>query len=218
MLLSKGSVKLRSLALSPFVLALATGLAGATATGCFFFDGHDDHDSYDDVGTDADTAPPDDTSPPPVDVPETVSEVTIQPDQVMSAAGGEGVGIFVEYNTGGKWRIWTTCDTFTSKAICSYQIFASFTRIEHFKSYATEDVEGFDEVQVFEDGVVQFTAETDSDIDALVLEVEENQPIQLEVFIDGQNAQPFVYWVSDDIIHAGAPDNPVIFRPVATHL
>jgi hypothetical protein len=209
MLLSKGSVKLRSLVVSPFVLALTAGLAGATATGCFFFDDHDGHND----NIDEDVAPPDDPGVPP-DVPDTVTEVAIQPDQVMSAVGGEGVGIFVEVYTGGKWRIWTTCDTFTSKSICSYQIFASFTRTEHLLAYSAEDVEGFDEVQVFEDGVVQFMAETDSDTDSLWLEVEENQPVQLEVFIDGQSAQPFVYWVSDDIIHAGAPDNPVSFVPV----
>jgi hypothetical protein len=211
MLLSKGPVKLRSLVLSPFVLALTAGLAGAMATGCFFFDDHDHQDTYDD---NTDVAPPD----VPPEVPDTVSEVAIQPDQIMSAVGGEGVGIFVEYYAGGKWRIWTTCDTFTSKSICSYQIFASFTRIEHLKSYGTEELEGFDEVQVLDDGVVQFIADTDSDTDGLVLEVEENQPVQLEVFIDGQSAQPFVYWVSDDVIHAGAPDNPVLFLPVvATH-
>lgn len=206
MLLSKGTVKPRSLVLSPFVLALTVGLAGTMNTGCFFIgDGDHHHDDYDD-----DVTP---TDPPP-DVPAEVSEVIIQPDRVLEAVPGEGVGVFVEYQTGGKWRIWTTCDTFTSKTVCSYEIFANVTRVEHLHTYGTEEVEGFDEVKAFEDGTVQLIADTDSDIDALVLEVEEGQPLDLEVYLDGQSAQPFVYWVSDDVIHAGAPDNPVRFRPV----
>jgi hypothetical protein len=209
MLLSKGSVKLRSLVMSPFVLALAVGLTG---TGCFFVGGDHDHDDgqYDD-GPDV-VDPP---TQPEENVPVEVSEVSIQPDRVLEAVPGEGVGIFVEYMTGGKWRIWTTCDTFTSKTVCSYQIFASVDRIEHLKAYAADQLEGFDEVKVFEDGVVQFIADTDSDVDAIVLEVEENQPLDLEVYIDGQSAQPFVYWVSDEVIHAGAPENPTRFIPIA---
>lgn len=203
MLLSKGSVKLRSLVASSFVLALTAGLAGAATTGCFFIGDHD-HD-------DGDQGP--DVTDPGTPVPDAVAEVAIQPDQVLNAAPGEGVGIFVEYMTGGKWRIWTTCDTFTSKQVCSFQIFASTRRAEHLRAYALEEAEGFDEVTDLGDGTIQLIADTDSDIDALVLEVEDTQPIELEVYIDGQNAQPFVYWVSDGVIHAGAPDNPVAFVP-----
>jgi hypothetical protein len=208
MLLSKGSVKLRSLFLSSFVLAMTTGLAGAASTGCFFI-GHDDDDHHD--WDDDDVAPPTDPVTPPAE--ELLTEVAIQPDRTLEAAPGEGVGIFVEYYSGGKWRIWTTCDTFSSKQVCKFQILASTVRTEHLRTYATEDVEGFDEVQDLGGGMVQLIADTDSDTDTLVLEVEDGQPLEVEVYIDGQSAQPFVYWVSDDLIHAGAPDNPVRFLP-----
>lgn len=207
MMLSKGSVKLRSLVTSSFVLALTAGLAGAATTGCFFVGGHDHDSGWDDGSTDVD----DPTDP--GTVPQEVSQVDIQPDRVLESTPGEGVGIFVEYQTGGHWRVWTTCDTFSSKQICSYSIFASTTRAEHLRAYATEDAEGYDEVKDLGGGMVQFLADTDSDTDALVLDVEEGQPLDLEVYIDGQNAQPYVYWVSDDIVHGGAPDNPVRFLP-----
>jgi hypothetical protein len=212
MLLSKGSVKLRSLALSPFVLALSAGLAG---TGCFFIDDdHHDDDYGDDIGDDVG----DDTDDPPdVDPgkdPETITEVSIQADQVLEAKPGEGVGIFVEYYTGGKWRIWMTCDTFTSKQVCGYQIFAGTKRAESLLGYATEEVEGYDEVKDLGDGNVELIADTDSDIDSLLLDVEPGAPLNLEVYIDGQSAQAFVYWVSDGVIHPGAPSNPLTFHPL----
>ncbi|MBK8254017.1 MAG: hypothetical protein IPK82_15305 [Polyangiaceae bacterium] len=208
MLLSKGSVKLRSLSLSPLVLAATVGLAGAAGTGCFFVD-HDHHDDWDDDTTDT----PDNPDVP--NDPAQVSEVMIQPDLVLEAKPGEGVGIFVEYQSGGKWRIWTTCDTFTSKQVCAYDIFAATRLPTDLRAYALEDAEGFDEVKDLGEGMVELIADTDSDTDALVLETEPGASLDIEVYIDGQSAQPYVYWVSNDVIHVGTPDNPTRFVPQA---
>jgi len=199
MLLSKGTVKLRSLGLSPFVLALAVGVAGAASAGCFFVDDHGGH------GTPPDEGPPPD---------ETIKQVAIQSDQQLSANPGEGVGIFVEYRAGGQWHIWTTCDTFTSKAVCSFDIFAG-TRPELLRSYATDQAEGYDEVKDLGNGEIELLADTDSDTDGLIVMTEPGAPLDLEVYLDGNSAAPFVYWVSDDVIRTGAPDNPVEFVPAS---
>jgi hypothetical protein len=37
--------------------------------------------------------------------------VDVDTDQTMTAAPGQGVGVFTEYATGGHWHIWWTCDT-----------------------------------------------------------------------------------------------------------
>ena len=37
--------------------------------------------------------------------------VDVDPNQTMNATPGEGVGVFVEYKTGGHWHVWWTCDT-----------------------------------------------------------------------------------------------------------
>lgn len=199
MLLSKGSVKLRSLGLSPFVLALTVGLAGAASTGCFFIDEGGHH---------GDEMPPDTGSP----EPQTISQVAIQPDQTLNAPPGEGVGIFVEYRADGKWHISTTCDTFYSKAVCSFDMFVSMDPAL-LRTYATDQVEGYDEVKDLGDGQIEFIADTDSDTDGLVIEGEPGALLQLEVYLDGSSAEKFVYWVSDDVMHPGAPSNPVQFLP-----
>ena len=202
MLLSKGTVKLRSLGLSPFVLALAVGVAGAATTGCFFVEDHGGHGTM-----------PDDNNPDQPD-PGTITQVAIQADQQLSANPGEGVGIFVEYRAGGQWHIWTTCDTFTSKAVCSFDIFAG-TRPEQLRSYATDQAEGYDEVKDLGNGELELIADTDSDTDGLIVVTDPGAPLALEVYLDGNGAEPFVYWVSDNIIHTGAPDNPVEFVPAS---
>jgi hypothetical protein len=37
--------------------------------------------------------------------------VEVDSNQTMNAQPGEGVGVFVEYNKGGHWHVWWTCDT-----------------------------------------------------------------------------------------------------------
>lgn len=51
--------------------------------------------------------------------------VVLDTDQVMNADPGQGVGIFTEYFTGGKWHIWWTCDTTLSKQLCDVSLSAT---------------------------------------------------------------------------------------------
>jgi hypothetical protein len=37
--------------------------------------------------------------------------VDVDPNQTLSAAPGQGAGVFIEYKTGGHWHVWWTCDT-----------------------------------------------------------------------------------------------------------
>lgn len=51
--------------------------------------------------------------------------VVLDTDQVMNADPGQGVGIFTEYFTGGKWHVWWTCDTTLSKQVCDVSLSAT---------------------------------------------------------------------------------------------
>jgi hypothetical protein len=51
--------------------------------------------------------------------------VEIDTDQTMTAAGGEGVGVFIEYAKGGHWHVWWTCDTKQTKQSCDFAVSAS---------------------------------------------------------------------------------------------
>ena len=46
--------------------------------------------------------------------------VDVDPNQTMNAAPGEGVGVFVEYKTGGHWNVWWTCDTNKTGLNCAF--------------------------------------------------------------------------------------------------
>src|SRR5580704_5505136 len=37
--------------------------------------------------------------------------VVVDANQTMSASPGQGVGVFTQYQTGGHWNVWWSCDT-----------------------------------------------------------------------------------------------------------
>lgn len=51
--------------------------------------------------------------------------VHLDADRTMSAKGGDGVGIFVEYKTGGHWRVWLACDTNITGDACQMSVTAT---------------------------------------------------------------------------------------------
>ena len=203
MLLSKGSVKLRSLGLSTFVLTLAMGTVGVAGTGCIFVDDHHGH---------GDESMPDPGDPdPPQDQ---ISQVAIEADQALSANPGEGVGIFVEYRSGGEWHIWTTCDTNFSGVTCPFDIYTSVDSSSTIFSITEENLEGFDSTTTQSGlGTVDLHFETGGDYDAAEIDVTPGAILRVEAVIDGQTEPRFIYWFGDGVLHEGAPTTPIDFIP-----
>jgi len=65
------------------------------------------------------TGPPTSTTPP------SPMLVEVDTDQTMNAEAGQGVGVFIEYGKGGKWRLWWTCDTAKTRQTCEFNVVAS---------------------------------------------------------------------------------------------
>lgn len=198
MAFSADSVKLRSLALWPALLT-----AALAATGCIIID-NDHRDRHQDDGYVE--------APPVTDDPMLVS---IDTDAVVSAAPGDGVGLFVEYAADGTWRISTTCDTDYSGATCVFDVFASVDTSSELTDIAGEDLEGRDGIALLEEGVAGFHAETDSDVDAMILTTTPGAILRVEMYLDGFSQPRFVYWFGNGVLHTGAPTNPVDFEPTS---
>jgi hypothetical protein len=51
--------------------------------------------------------------------------VDVDPNRTMTATPGAGVGVFTQYQTGGHWSIWWTCDTTKTGLPCAFDITVS---------------------------------------------------------------------------------------------
>ncbi|WP_437969971.1 hypothetical protein WMF04_12015 [Sorangium sp. So ce260] len=209
MTISADFVKLRSLGLCSFLL-VAAPLASA---GCIIVDeddrheGHAQHDDWDDGEDENDNDPP-----PPTDEPLLVA---IDTGAVLNSEPGEGVGIFVEYAAGGTWRLWTTCDTNTSKVVCSFDLYASVDTSSELFDIVGTDLEKTDATRLVDEGIAYLHAETGSDVDAMTFTTTEGAIVRLEAYLDGAQEPRYVYWFGDGILHEGAPSNPLDFEPTS---
>lgn len=193
------NVKLGSLAVSSRIFALCAGIVALT--GCIIVDGGST--TTIDNGN---TTPP----PPPAEP----MLMTIDTDMALDAKGGDGVGIFVEYSSGGRYRIWTTCDTISSNQTCPFDIYVSVDTQSVVSSITEENLEGTDSVFSQQgQGAVDLHFDTNSDYDAVVLDVTPGAILRVEAYVDGIGQPRFIYWVGDGFLHQGAPTNPVDLQP-----
>jgi len=169
--------------------------AGALcASGCLIIDDHDDHFVDDDVVIDDGHV-----------------HERIDADQTLQTELGEGVGLFVEYYSGGTWILWTSCDTYLSDFACDFQVhvLAGSTLGE----VATFDFEAGDDVDVVSSDELWFYAVTSTDSETVQLEAAPGEVVEIELWLDGYLEPSFIYWIGDGLVHEGASGSPVIFEP-----
>jgi hypothetical protein len=139
--------------------------------------------------------------------------VTIDADQILHTDLGQGVGLFVEYSTGGGWRLWTSCDTAISDVTCSFDAHVvGDADISHVTPVGLG--EG-DSVELGATNELWFYAETGTESDAVEFASNPGASVELELWLDGAIDPAYIYWVGDGVVHEGAPDSPVVFEPNA---
>lgn len=197
MRLSLHSVKLTSL----FAVAACLGLA---ASGCFFVHDDDDHRGND--------SPPDATPAPVLET----QLVAIDADATLEASPGKGVGVFVEYATGGHWNVLTTCDSNTpvNQGIpCGFDIFATVLDGGSIDNPKGRELAGKDGIEIQADGTVHLYTENTLSLSGISFDTAPGATVELEVYLDGVADPHFIYWVGREILHRGAPSNPIDFQP-----
>ena len=149
-------------------------------------------------------------NPPVLDTPQ---QVAITPDKTLQADPGKGVGIFVEYATGGRWHVWTSCDTDQSSVSCNFEVFAIPEQGARISNVQAEGLEGGELAEELTDGSAHLSASTASEFDGMTFEATPGAVVELEVYFDGVPDSRVVFWFGNDTLHTGAPTDPVDFLP-----
>jgi hypothetical protein len=173
--------------------AVAAALGGALAVGCVVADTPDISES-----SNAATA--------------AVDSVPIDTNATLDTGAGNGVGVFVEYASGGHWAIFTACDTATSGEICSFDILVS-AGMGSIQSFAGQSLGATDSLELNSDGSLELVARTAMGLDGVTFDTAPGVAIAVTVSLDSLEQARFIYWVGSGILHRGAPTDPVILAP-----
>lgn len=189
-------------------VALVTlACASVASIGCVLTDGNGG----------GDVNPPD-TNPPPV----AIQQMPIDADATLQAKPGDGVGVFVEYTTGGHWRVFTACDVNqpTNPGVpCAFDVLASPVASPKGAPSAVitnikgENLANKDSVSLQGDGTAHLFTETTSGINGMTFDAPPGAVIELDVLLDKQEDAHFIYWVGKKVLHQGAPSDPLDLAP-----
>ena len=155
--------------------------------------------------------------PPPPQLSATPQQVGIDTGATIDATPANGVGVFVQYATGGQWTIQTACDTDSSGYACGFDIFVGgVATTTTLSNPVGQDLSGRDGIEVQSDGSLHFSALTSTSLEGFTFGATPGAAIELEMFLDGEPQPAFIYWIGDKILHTGAPTDPIDFTPSAS--
>ncbi len=126
---------------------------------------------------------------------------------------GRGVGLFVEYESGGHWQVDVSCDTELSELGCSWVVVAEPREGSVF-GIVTRDLEHSDDFVALSSRVA-LTSFTNFDLDGFSFRTEPGVPLGLYVSLDGLPDGRFVFWVGDGAVHGGVPEVPFELVPTS---
>lgn len=125
-----------------------------------------------------------------------------------------GTGLFVEYASGGKWKIQTTCDLVTSKNDCLWDVYAYTTIGTGIASSEALDLEADDLLNVKSDGELTLYTNTGADIDGVSFVTAPGEPITFEFYLDGaRHPEDYFFYVSGGTLVSGVGSTAVKLAP-----
>lgn len=136
--------------------------------------------------------------------------VEVDPDQTMDAESGEGVGVFVEYGSGGHWHIWWTCDTNRTLQSCDFEVNVSASKISNVDRSGLGD----GSLDASETNLRAITR-TATEAHGIRFDTEPGATITLEASVGGLTDGSFLFFVQDGQVnggYAGKLTNPLMLQ------
>ena len=135
--------------------------------------------------------------------------VVIDTNETMTAVGGDGVGVFVEYKSGGHWAVWWTCDTTRSKLGCSFSISGS-------AAGNLKNLTGDKDAQLVS-GALAITSTVATEVHEIAFDTNPGEKLTLSAKVNGIDpTTSLFFFVQDGKINGGFTGKltkPLVFQP-----
>jgi len=142
--------------------------------------------------------------------------VVVDTNQTMNAKGGQGVGLFVQYDAGGHWHVWWTCDTALSGLSCDFAIAITGTSIAN-ATTSFDSSETGDALATSTPGELDVTSHTTTGVDAIDFDATPGADMKVDLSVSGLRGGEFFFFVQNGQIDGNFPSSkltdPLIFEP-----
>jgi hypothetical protein len=138
----------------------------------------------------------------------TVLLATVDPNVTMTATPGQGIGVFTEYDSGGRWHIWWTCDTALTQELCAFDVKisvatgtiteASADRFSSSDTLATPSTPAPGPA-----GAIEALTTTTLNTEGVFFDTDPGATITLSATVGGVYSGQFLFWVQSGKINDG---------------
>ena len=134
----------------------------------------------------------------------------------QSFAGGQGIGIYVEYDAGGHWTLSWTCDTSVTNLVCTYLVDASVSADNGtIQNAVAVPPSGMDSLRQTSPLQVEAVTTTTTGVDQITFDTTPGATLTVAVQL---NAPVSFFFVQDGKVNGGYTGqltNPMMFLPTA---
>jgi hypothetical protein len=137
--------------------------------------------------------------------------VDVDTGGTLVTTAGNGIGVYVEYQSGGHWRVSWTCDTSLTNLPCNFVVDANVTT----GTVATtgDSLEPQDSVSSPYPQEIEAVTTTTTGVDAIFFDATPGAPMTVTVSL---NAPVSFFFVQDSLVnggYTGTLTNPLMFQP-----
>jgi hypothetical protein len=143
--------------------------------------------------------------------------VVVDADRTLIASPGAGVGVFTEYQTGGHWHVWWTCDTSVTGLPCSFQVAVSVSS-GALSGLAGQLLEPSDTLVQPTAAQAQVTTTTTTGVDGIAFDAAPGVAITVDAQVDGLKDGSLMFFVQNGVANGnyqGALTDPLVFEPAS---
>jgi hypothetical protein len=149
--------------------------------------------------------------------------VVVDTGQTLTAQGGQGVGVFTEYQQGGHWHVWWTCDTALTQLDCQFQVTVSggsggASGASPLTAVAAQFASAGAQYSQPSVAEIVATSTTSLGVDGLDFDATPGGTITLEAQVNGTGNGSFLFFVQDGQVNGGykgAISDPLMLQPSA---
>jgi hypothetical protein len=143
--------------------------------------------------------------------------VDVDTGKVMNATPGNGVGVFIEYASGGHWHVWWTCDTNVSDQSCAMSVAVSVGTGQITNAKIQQGASTTESIATTANSV-QAASTTSTSLDGIDFDTAPGAIITVDAVVSGTRDGRFLFFVQNGQVNGGyqgTVTDPLELEPTA---
>jgi hypothetical protein len=142
-----------------------------------------------------------------------VERVSVDTDVSLEPVPGQGAGAHFDVDADGNWRVQLTCDTELTGYVCDFDVLVSVEPPASLSSTRAYDLERDDAYWYVDSGALRLLTYTAFDVDELTFHADPDEPLRIDVLLDGAYVPGTIAYSSQGKVRTLAPSMPMELVP-----